>query len=101
MWGLPNSPTSWLAFSGEVWFSILHPLGLQAVMPDSNSRLATWWFQSRKQVDKSGCNGFNCLVLLVIWLLWKERNQQFSVQLSHFGTEDQGWDQIVDSSRIP
>jgi hypothetical protein len=23
-------------------------------MQDSNSRLATWWFQSRKQVDKSG-----------------------------------------------
>jgi hypothetical protein len=83
-------------FSREVWFSTLQPLGLHAVMPDSNSKLATWWFQSRKQVDKSGCNCFDCLMLLVILLLWKERNHQvfegFSLQLSvyHFGTEDQG-----------
>jgi hypothetical protein len=36
-------------------------------MPDSSSTLSTRWLQCRKQIDKSRCKGFDCLVIL--WIL--------------------------------
>ena len=35
-----------------------------------------WWCHSRKRVAKELRKGFDSLVVLVGWLLWKERNQR-------------------------
>jgi hypothetical protein len=39
-------------------------------------RLIEWWPNSRTQVPRQQRKGFDSLVLLTAWLLWKERNAQ-------------------------
>lgn len=34
----------------------------------------TWWTTARKQLPKELRHGFDSLVLLTSWMLWKERN---------------------------
>ncbi|KAL6882069.1 hypothetical protein ACP4OV_011541 [Aristida adscensionis] len=44
--------------------------------PDNERSLAGWWGMARKTVQKSGRGLFDSLVVLVAWLLWKERNSR-------------------------
>jgi hypothetical protein len=39
-------------FAMEVWFKLLEPLGLSAVVPASDCDLAQWWLQQRKRIDR-------------------------------------------------
>jgi hypothetical protein len=61
-------------YSREVWFHLLRRLGLQRLTPSSQRRLDDWWLRSRKLVTKSRRRGFDSMVVLVAWLLWRERN---------------------------
>jgi hypothetical protein len=56
----------------------LHHLTLppQCTWPD-------WWLQSRKQIPPQvKRKGFDTLVVMICWLLWKERNARACLQLS-------------------
>ena len=62
-------------FAREFWFRILSPVGLQRCVPDNRDQeFAGWWRKAAKQVPKEKKKGFNTLVILGAWLLWKHRN---------------------------
>ena len=61
-------------FSRHVWFIWLSKLQLQDVVVVAEERVLHWWIRSRKLVPKTLRRGFDTLVFLVGWLLWKERN---------------------------
>ena len=69
-------------YSREVWFKLLRMGGLQRLMPQPDSSLADWWVSSRKLVPKTMRKGFDSVVLLIMWILWKERNARVFQQSS-------------------
>ncbi|KAG2652208.1 hypothetical protein PVAP13_1NG335619, partial [Panicum virgatum] len=64
-------------FAREVWYMVLRKGNLQRLTPSpSASDFVHWWLQSRKQLRKQMRKPFDSLVILVTWILWKERNQR-------------------------
>ncbi|WVZ49513.1 hypothetical protein U9M48_000862 [Paspalum notatum var. saurae] len=62
-------------FSREVWTWVLWKLNLAAITPpDALSRFNFWWCQASKSLPNGLRKGFNSLVILVSWELWKHRN---------------------------
>ncbi|WVZ84633.1 hypothetical protein U9M48_031641 [Paspalum notatum var. saurae] len=60
-------------FSREIWTKILS-VGLQFVAPQPNVRVfSAWWCWAVSRVPKEARKGFNSLVILVAWSLWKHR----------------------------
>jgi len=43
---------------------------------DDGEAALEWWLRSRKTVQKSLRRGFDSLIFLVGWMLWKERNSR-------------------------
>ena len=56
---------------------VLRQLGLQRLMPTSVESWLPWWLHARKRVPKSQRRGFDSVVVLTAWCLWKERNSRF------------------------
>jgi hypothetical protein len=48
--------------------------------PSREEPVAVWWLRVRKVVAKPSRKGFDTLVLLVAWSLWKERNSRVHEQ---------------------
>lgn len=67
-------------FSKEVWFKLLRRAGRQHlalnIAANDNCEFTDWWTHSRKQLLKTIRKGFDTLILLVSWELWKERNRR-------------------------
>ena len=64
-------------FSREVWFKVLQKVGWEMVAPSMHTySFASWWAAARKQLPKTSRCGFDSFVILVCWLLWKERNER-------------------------
>lgn len=62
-------------FSREAWFRILSWVGLQHLAPtQQDSVFQDWWRAALKRTPKPVRKGFNSLVILVAWMLWKLRN---------------------------
>ncbi|WVZ91046.1 LOW QUALITY PROTEIN: hypothetical protein U9M48_037269 [Paspalum notatum var. saurae] len=61
-------------FSRETWTKILSSVGLQAVAPQTDGSFAKWWGCAASRVPKEKRKGFNSLVILVAWTIWKHRN---------------------------
>ncbi|WVZ52504.1 hypothetical protein U9M48_003557 [Paspalum notatum var. saurae] len=87
--GLPHQPTcplcdqeaesinhllSGCVLSREVWAWLLRELKLNVLPPTSSSRFCSWWKRTATSLEKSLRKGFNSLVILVSWELWKHRN---------------------------
>ncbi|WVZ83296.1 hypothetical protein U9M48_030458 [Paspalum notatum var. saurae] len=65
----------WLAINNrEVWTLVLQGLSQIVLPPDPDSRLNSWWCRAANALPKEGRKGFNSLVILVYWELWKHRN---------------------------
>jgi len=61
-------------FGWQFWFSIFQPLNLSALVPTRRTiSLQDWWKKSWK-VPTQHRKGFNSLVILGVWILWKHRN---------------------------
>ncbi|KAJ1288236.1 hypothetical protein BS78_02G074900, partial [Paspalum vaginatum] len=61
----------------EAWFRCLLRFGIQHVAPSIlDGSFGSWWREARKQVAKSLRKGFDSLVMLIAWCLWKERNNR-------------------------
>lgn len=65
--------------SRETWFRILRQVNLEQRSPDAMSPFIVWWMEVRKLVAKARRPGFDTLVVLIAWNLWKERNNSFQV----------------------
>jgi hypothetical protein len=61
-------------FSREVWCMVLRAAGLQRQTPGLASTIPDWWMSLRSRIPKDGRRGFDTLVVLVLWSLWKARN---------------------------
>lgn len=62
-------------FARQVWSLILNKLGLLAIATQSGcTRFSAWWCQSIKNVEKSLRKGLDSLIILVAWVIWKNRN---------------------------
>ena len=62
-------------FARQFWFSILQPLNLSCLVPGrAAGSFADWWRKSWKRVQKQLRKGFNSLVILGAWTIWKHRN---------------------------
>ena len=61
-------------FAREVWYAMLRRCELQLLTPNPQDTLIDWWPQSRRRAPSQAKKGFDSLVLLVAWTLWKERN---------------------------
>ena len=52
-------------------------IGHEGVLQQVQSDLfLDWWSRARRLIPKSGRRGFDSLVVLISWLLWKERNDR-------------------------
>ncbi|KAJ1269315.1 hypothetical protein BS78_07G202400, partial [Paspalum vaginatum] len=50
-------------------------VGLQQYAPGlSDNIFIEWWHQAAQQVPRQSHKGFNSLVVLVAWWIWKHRN---------------------------
>ncbi|XP_066391622.1 uncharacterized protein [Miscanthus floridulus] len=62
-------------FSRQFWHQLLRRFGLPDVAPQPCSvRFFDWWQQAGSTFNKDVGQGFNSLVMLGAWILWKERN---------------------------
>jgi hypothetical protein len=62
-------------FAREVWAQILSKVGLQHLSPSGDEKsFQDWWRSSERRVDASMKKGFNSLVALGAWWIWKHRN---------------------------
>jgi hypothetical protein len=64
-----------MGFSREVWFQILSGVGLQQCTPDpGEDNLQEWWRVAELRVSKQVWPGYNSLVVIILWCLWKQCN---------------------------
>lgn len=61
-------------FARELWWHILSPIGLDALMPELDDDLGSWWINQRGRLDSTARQTFDSMLLLTVWTLWKERN---------------------------
>jgi hypothetical protein len=71
-----------IVFSREVWFTMLHRPGLHALTPSLAVSIPDWWLNSRRRFIKAEHRGYDSLVVLISWLIWKECNAQIFNNLS-------------------
>jgi hypothetical protein len=75
-------------YSREVWFRLLQPVGLDGYLALGGDALITWWLSSEHAGYRLSSNfrrGFDSLLLLVSWLIWKERNSRVFDRSNWFG----------------
>jgi hypothetical protein len=58
----------------ELWVELLSPLGLPVLAPQHTEDATSWWLRQWLHIDAAFRPAFNSLVLLVAWVVWKERN---------------------------
>jgi hypothetical protein len=60
--------------SREVWDGLMSMLGLTALVAHGDVDTFHWWSWVRHRAPRASRKGFDSLVMLVCWSLWKERN---------------------------
>ncbi|WVZ85145.1 hypothetical protein U9M48_032096, partial [Paspalum notatum var. saurae] len=58
----------------EVWTLVLQRFNHVVRPPELDSHLNSWWVRAASSLPKDMRKGFNSLVILVSWELWKHRN---------------------------
>lgn len=73
-------------FSCQFWFFFLSRMGLAllAPQPEATSFL-DWWSSSSSSMRSSIQKGFNSLIILGAWTLWRHRNECLWSQTSTIG----------------
>jgi len=62
-------------FARSVWFTVLSIVGLQHLAPGlENCNFTDWWCHALQMVPNLPRKGFNSLVVLVAWWIWKHMN---------------------------
>jgi hypothetical protein len=74
-------------YTRQVWVGWLLKLQIMVDAPQMDDSLQSWWFRTRTRFGSKERRGFDSLVVLVSWRLWRQRNvrcfnniqKQFSV----------------------
>ena len=62
-------------FSKEFWFRFLSQVNLQVLSPQlEDHNFILWWKRASEATEGISRLGFNSLVILGVWILWKVRN---------------------------
>jgi hypothetical protein len=61
-------------YAREVWHLCLQGIGLNIVEPQRSITFQAWWLAARGLIRKEDRKRFDSLVILVAWMLWKQRN---------------------------
>lgn len=62
-------------FARDIWFQVLSKVGLQFLSPGTADVVfQECWREAESKVPKIQKKGFNSIVILVAWWLWKHRN---------------------------
>jgi hypothetical protein len=62
-------------FARQVWSGLLQPVGMLALTPQLHDELfEDWWRMESLRVPGQLKKGFNSLVVLGTWVIWKHRN---------------------------
>ena len=62
-------------FTRQIWYNILQLFGLQAVAPQmDNLFFVDWWDEASSRLSGQVQKGFNSIIILGAWLIWKHRN---------------------------
>jgi hypothetical protein len=60
----------------EVWFDLPRRRGLQHLTPTVDVSIADWRCASRKRIPKPARKSFDSFTHLIVWSVWKERNNR-------------------------
>lgn len=60
--------------SCQVWSLLLSRIGLADVVAPGDVGIFVWWSWAQRRVPRASMKGFDSLVMLTGWSLWKERN---------------------------
>lgn len=63
-------------FVRELWHMLLHPVGLDVMVPTQDEELPVWWIRQRALLQPQCRHAFDSLLLLIAWMVWKERNNR-------------------------
>lgn len=74
-------------FVRELWYMLLDLVGLDAMVQTQDAELPAWWIRQRVQLQPQCRHAFDSLLLLVAWMVWKERNNR-TFQRSSLGTHE-------------
>lgn len=74
-------------FTREVWHRVLTLLGIPHLCPVGDRPLDVWWMEARGALSGALRRSFDSVVLLVSWIIWKERNRRTFDSLSKSTTE--------------
>uniref|UniRef100_A0A0D3GYZ1 Reverse transcriptase zinc-binding domain-containing protein n=1 Tax=Oryza barthii TaxID=65489 RepID=A0A0D3GYZ1_9ORYZ len=55
--------------------SVLNAIGRTEVLPTTQNSFVSWWCNSRKRISKQLRKGFDTIVTLMAWSIWKECNR--------------------------
>ena len=59
-----------------IWGHMLTWCTLQQLTPTPQDNLKEWWVHARNTVDGKIRNRFDSLVMMVAWMIWRERNKR-------------------------
>jgi hypothetical protein len=62
-------------FAKQFWFDFLSSVGLQELCPAHEDSFESWWKSSSSRASDLMRNGFNSLVILGAWTIWKHMNR--------------------------
>ena len=60
----------------EVLYRVLAPLDLDRLVPQARTSVVDWWLNNQGQLGQQCRKGFDTLLILGAWCLWKERNRR-------------------------
>jgi len=60
----------------ELWLKLLHPVGLDSLLPQHDDEIVDWWLQQRMRLQAEAREVFDSVLMLASWMLWKERNNR-------------------------
>jgi hypothetical protein len=62
-------------FSRQVWFTVLQTYNLQNLAPQNDLSFFDWWMAASTRVNGLVKKGFDSILILGAWIIWKHRNR--------------------------
>uniref|UniRef100_A0A0E0F153 GYF domain-containing protein n=1 Tax=Oryza meridionalis TaxID=40149 RepID=A0A0E0F153_9ORYZ len=75
--------------SRQLWWMALRAIGQPSCMPMNETSFHRWFCVSRKALSKSSQRGFDTIITLVAWSIWKERNNRV------FNQQNKTWSEVA------